>query len=56
MCLHDAEADAGIGFDLLLEVLGKFFVAFRGNNRERVDFKAVPALALLIDAQAQAAS
>ena len=41
--------------DLLLEIIGKFFVALRGNNRERVDLKAVQALALLIDAQAQAA-
>ena len=41
MLLHDAEADAGVGLDLLLEVLGKFFVAFCGNNRERVDLKAM---------------
>ena len=55
MRLYDAEADASVVLNLLLEVLGKFFVALRGNNRERVDLKAVQALALLIDAQAQAA-
>ena len=44
--LHDAEADAGVVLDLLLEVLGELLVALSGDDGERVDFKPAQALAL----------
>ena len=54
--LHDAEADAGIVLDLLLEVLGELLVAFGGDDGQRVDVEAAQALALLVDAETQAAA
>ena len=56
MLLHDAEADAGVGLDLLLEVLGELLVALGGDDGERVDLEAAQALALLVDAETQAAA
>ena len=53
---HDAEADAGVVLDLLLEVLGELLVAFGGDDRERVDVEAAQAFALLVHAQTQAAA
>jgi hypothetical protein len=46
--LHNAEADARVGLDLLLEVLGKLFVAFGGDDRQRVHVEAPQSLPLLI--------
>ena len=54
--LHDAEADAGVFLDLLLEVLGELLVALGGDDGQRVDLEAAQALALLVDAEAQAAA
>ena len=56
MLLDDAEADAGVVLDLLLQVLGELLVALGGDDRERVDVEAAQALALLVDAQTQAAA
>ncbi len=53
--LHDAEADAGVGLDLLLEVLGELLVALGGDDGQRVDVEAAQPFALLVDAQPQAA-
>ena len=55
MPVHDTEADSGVLLDLPLQVLGELLVALRGHYRERIDVKATPASALLIDAQAQPA-
>ena len=52
--LHDAEADAGVFLDFLLQVLGKLFVVFRGHHSQGVDLEAAYPLTILIDAQAQA--
>jgi hypothetical protein len=35
--LHDAEPDAGIGLDFLLQVLGELLIAFRGYDGQRID-------------------
>ena len=51
--LDDAEADAGVVLDLLLQVLGELLVALRRDDGERVDLEAAQALAFLIDAEAQ---
>lgn len=53
--LDDAESNAGIGLDLLLEVLRELFVALRGDDRERVGVEAAQPLALLVHAQPQTA-
>ena len=45
MRLHDAEANPRVGLDLLLKVLGERFVAFRRDDRERIDVKAAQAFA-----------
>ena len=52
--LDDAEADARLCLDLLLQVLGELLVALRGDDGQRIDLEAAQALALLVDAQAQA--
>ncbi len=44
----------GILFKPLLELLGKRLVAFRGDDGEVVDLEAFDALALLVDAEAEA--
>src|ERR1019366_5742896 len=54
--LHDAEADPGFVLDLLLELLGKLFVALGRDHRQGVDLEAAEALAVLVNAEAQAAS
>ena len=56
MLLHDAEADAGVVLDLLLQVLGELLVALGGDDGQRVDLEAAQALAVLVDAEAQAAA
>src|SRR5438477_7858467 len=55
MLLDNAETNAGVVFDLLLQVLGKLLVALGGNYREGVDVEAAQPRALLVHAQAQAA-
>ena len=54
--LHDAEANAGVVLDLLLQVLGELLVALGGDHGQRVDLEAAQALAVLVHAQAQAAA
>ena len=54
--LDDAEADAGVLLDLLLQVLGELLVALGGDHGQRVDLEAAQALAVLVHAQAQAAA
>ena len=44
--LDNAEANACILFDFLLKVLGKLFVAFSGNNGQRIDVETPSAVAL----------
>src|ERR1035438_5875022 len=53
--LHDAEADPGFVLDLLLELVGKLFVAFSRDHRQGVDLEAAETLAVLVNAEAQAA-
>ena len=53
--LHDAEADARVGLDFLLEVLGKLLIALGGDDRQRVHVESAQALALLVHAEPQAA-
>ena len=53
--LHDAEADARVGLDLLLEVLGELLVALGGDDGQRVHVEAPQPLPLLIHAEPQAA-
>jgi hypothetical protein len=54
--LDDAEADAGILLDLLLQVLGELLVALGGDHGQRVDLEAAHPLAVLVHAQPQAAA
>ena len=54
--LHDAEADARVLLDLLLEVLGKLLIALGGDDGERVDLEAAQPLAILVHAETQAAA
>ena len=54
--LDDAEADAGVLLDLLLQVLGELLVALGRDHGQRVDLEAAQPLALLVHAQAQAAA
>ena len=56
MRLDDAEADPGILFNLVLQVLGEVLVALPGDDGERIDFEAAQALTVLIDAKTKAAS
>ena len=54
--LDDAEADAGVLLDLLLEVLGELLVALGGDDGQRIDVEAAETLALLVDAESQPAA
>ena len=56
VALDDAEADAGVGLDLLLELLGELPVALAGDDGERVDGAVADAAAVLVDADAEAAA
>lgn len=56
MRLDDAEADAGLRFDFLLQVLGEVLEALSRDDREGVDVESAPALAVLVDAQPEAAT
>src|SRR3546814_11856443 len=54
--LDDTEANAGVGLDFLLEVVGEGLIALGRDHRERVDLDARQPFTLLFDAQAQAAT
>ena len=54
--LDNAKTDPRILLDFLLQILGELFVALHRHHSECVDLEAADALALLIDAQAQAAA
>ena len=53
--LHDAEADARVGLDLLLEIFGKLLIALGGDDRQRVHVETAQPIPLLIHAEPQAA-
>ena len=50
--LHNAEADAGIGFNFLLQIFGELLVVFSCDHGQRIDIEASQTVAVLIDAQA----
>ena len=56
MFLDNAKAEAGIRFDLLLQIFSELLVSFGGNDGQGVGFEPPHALAFLVDAQAQAAA
>ena len=56
MRLHNAETDAGVGFDFLLQVFSKIFVPFGGDYSQGVYLESTDALSLLVHTEAQAAS
>ena len=53
MRLDDTEADAGVGLDLLLEVVRELLVALRRDNGQGVDLEATQADAVLVHAEAK---
>ncbi len=57
MLLHDAKADAGIGLDFPLKVLGELLIALIGHDRECVHLEPTNSFTRdRVHAQAQPAS
>src|SRR5207253_982928 len=54
--LDNSKSQARVLLDLLLQMLGKFLIAFGGYDRERVHVEAALSVAVLIDAEPQAAA
>ena len=56
MSLHDTEADAGVLFDLLLELSRKVFVRLVRHDGQRVDVEPANAFSVLVDGQPETAA
>ena len=54
--LDNAETNAGVGLDFLLQALGELLVALGGDDREDVDLGVPHAVARLVDTEPQAAA